>query len=412
MKLSDLNEQREAILARMRDAHAADNTEAFTAAETEHRAIEGKIERAKALADAERRMTGTPVAGDGRTDTFLKGQNVRETLLYGMGETRGIDIGKVQEEQAELARRSGKTPQGVQIYTGLFEKRAITSTTPATGPGGNLIPTDHMAGEYINALMASTVISSLGARTLSGLIGNVDIPGEKAAPSVAWVAENAAITASDAQFRTVSLTPKHVGSLSEFSRNMLLQSSPDIEALLRQMMARDIALEIDRAAISGAVNGPTGLLATSGVQTQAYTASLFHTAAEMIAKANTANAGDRRSFLTTNVVLEIGLKAKNTTDFPLSMDEVFHSYIPTFSNLVPSNLGSGTNESALIYGDWSELLIGIWSALDVLVNPYAETAYNKGNVMVRTMATVDVAVRHPEAFVKANIPANAVAIAA
>ena len=72
-----------------------------------------------------------------------------------------------------------------------------------------------------------------------------------------------------------------------------------------------------------------------------------------------------------------------------------------FSNVVPSNLTKGTASgicSALVYGNWSELLIGLWSELDVLVNPYSETAYSKGNVQVRAMMTVDIAVRHPASF--------------
>ncbi len=70
----------------------------------------------------------------------------------------------------------------------------------------------------------------------------------------------------------------------------------------------------------------------------------------------------------------------------------------TFSNLVPKTLGAGA-EHGLIYGDWSELLIGIWSEVDILVNPFESTAYSKGNVSIRAMGTVDVAVRHKKAFV-------------
>jgi hypothetical protein len=71
---------------------------------------------------------------------------------------------------------------------------------------------------------------------------------------------------------------------------------------------------------------------------------------------------------------------------------------------VPSNLtkGGGTALSALIFGDWSQLLIGFWSELDILVNPYESTAYSKGNVQVRAMATADVAIRHALAFAAIN----------
>ena len=54
--------------------------------------------------------------------------------------------------------------------------------------------------------------------------------------------------------------------------------------------------------------------------------------------------------------------------------------------------------SALIYGNWSDLLLGYWSAFDLLVNPYESTAYSKGNVQIRGMLTMDVQVRQPASF--------------
>lgn len=74
------------------------------------------------------------------------------------------------------------------------------------------------------------------------------------------------------------------------------------------------------------------------------------------------------------------------------------SYPLLTSTLVPTTLGAGSDKTALVLGDWSELMIGYWSELDILVNPYESSAYSKGNVQVRAMATCDVAVRHPEAF--------------
>jgi HK97 family phage major capsid protein len=70
---------------------------------------------------------------------------------------------------------------------------------------------------------------------------------------------------------------------------------------------------------------------------------------------------------------------------------------------VPSNIVKGTSGatlSALIFGDWTQLLIGYWSAFDLLVNPYETTAYTKGNVQIRGMLTADIKLRHPESFAK------------
>ena len=398
MKTADLIEQRSALVARMRAAHEADKAEDFTAAESELRSLDGKLERAKAL-DA---LDAAAPKRDERLTATLGDYSLTRALAWGAGLT-GIDAGREREIDAELRATTGRQFKGVAVPTELFEKRVLTTAAPAGGPGSNLVPTEHLANEYISALTASTIIASLGARTLSGLLGNVEIPGEKAAPTAAWIAENAALTATDPQFQQVTLSPKHVGALSEFSRNMLLQTSPGIEGILRQMMARDIALEMDRVAIlGGGTNEPTGILAASGTQTQAYATSIFHTTAEMIGKANVANVGPNRAFLSSNRVATIARKTLDSQKLPIGTAALFHQQRAEFSNLVPDNLGAGTNESGLIYGDFSELLIGLWSALDVLVNPYESTAYSKGNVSVRALATADIALRRPAAFVKAT----------
>lgn len=408
-----LEQQRDAIAARAKAANEADDIETFDAAFAELDAINKRIERTRKLDEIDRRAAAVPVHGDPKLTGEIR---QRFSVARAMAGAAGLNVdwGFEREVQRDLSMRMGATPQGVLIPTEVFETRTISTTAPVAGPGGKLIPTDFLDGQYINALTASTVVASMGARTLSGLTGNVEIPGESDAPTVAWVQEDNALSSSDAKFRSVTLAPKHLGSLSEFSRNMLLQPSPGVEGILRQMMARDIALEIDRAAIAGASNGPTGLLSTNGVQSQAYSSTLFKTTALMIGKADTANVDASRAFLTTSGIREVCLQALDNNNLPVPVAAIFHDEPVVFSNQAPAGIGSGSDEDALIYGDWSQMLIGIWSALDVLVNPYESTAYKKGNIMVRSMATVDVAVRHPAAFVKATAvkPTTAIALPA
>ena len=68
------------------------------------------------------------------------------------------------------------------------------------------------------------------------------------------------------------------------------------------------------------------------------------------------------------------------------------------SNNAPSNLtkGSGTNLSAVIYGNFADLLIGMFGQLEILVDPYTDFA--KGTVGVRALQSIDIAVRHAESF--------------
>lgn len=406
-KTNDLIEQRAAIVARMNEAHEKDDDSAFTAAETELRTLDAKLDRARKIDAADRAEAGRPINGDAELDTEIRSKfSVSRAIAAAAGLT--VDAGFEREVQAELAKRAGRPAQGIFIPTEVFETRVLTTST-----GSELVPTDHRPDQYISALTAASVVRGLGARVLSGLTGNLSIPRETDSPAIGWVAENVALSADDANFDAVTLSPKHAGALSEFSRNMLLQASPDVEGLLRQMLARNIALAIDKAAIQGGgANEPDGVLATAGIATQAYATDLFTTTAEMIAKADIANvATARRSFLTTNLIKKICNLELDANKLPVPVSAIFHDEPATFSNQVPTTLGSG-DEHGLIYADWSELLIGIWSEIDILVNPFESTAYSKGNVSIRAMATVDCAVRHPLAFVSATgVETTSVAIA-
>lgn len=396
MKLSDMLEQRGALVARMHAAHKADDNEAFAAAENELRALDQKIERQRKIDAADRAEAGRPINGDPKLDSEIRAKFSLARAVAGAAGL-AVDDGFEREMQGELAKRAGRPAQGLYVPMEILEKRVLT----AGGDGADIVPTDHRPDQYINALVASSVVRGLGARVLSGLTGNVDIPREADSPAIGWVAENAALSSDDAEFDKITLTPKHAGALSEWSRNMILQSSPDVEMLLRQMLARNLALAIDRAAIQGGgTNEPKGVLATSGIQTVTSPGSIFEAVAEAVAKADAENVGANRAILTTPEVRRIAAEALDLMGRPIGVQTVFHNVPTTFSNQVPKTLGgSPGTEHGLIYGDWSELLIGIWSEIDILVNPYESTAYSKGNISIRAMATVDVAVRHPAAFV-------------
>ncbi|KAA9014075.1 phage major capsid protein [Sphingobium limneticum] len=400
MKLSELLEKRAAAFARMKAAQG-EGGEAFDNAETEVRDLDGQIKRVRSIDDMERREAGTPLHGDRQLDTEIRS---RFSLARAVAGAAGlaVDWGFEREVQQELQQRSGRQAKGVLIPTEIFERRVLTST----GDGAAIVPTDHRPELYISALTAASVVRGLGATVLTGLTGNLDIPREAASPAIGWVAENSPLPKGDPDFDSVTLSPKHAGAISEWSRNMVMQSSPQVEQLLRNMLARDLALAIDRAAIKGGgANEPDGILSTDGIQTVAYDGTVFaltNATAEMVAAADIANVDARRSFLATNGVKKMALKMRDGNGLPIPASALFHNEPVTFNNQVPSNLGTGTDEHGLIYGDWSELLIGIWSELDILVNPYEASAYAKGNISIRAMATVDCAVRHPAAFVSAT----------
>lgn len=422
MNLHAIREQRAGKVGEMRALLAkaeaekrnlsADEQGGFDALKIAVTDLEGQEARAQFLGDAERRMQGAPVAGTGDRgfDTECRAFSLTKAIAAQLPNST-VDAGREREISQELARRSGRTFEGIAVPMSIFEERVLTTGLPAGGPGSNIIATDYRGDQFIDRLRNAIKVRQLGATVLSNLVGNVDIPRLKASTTTGWVAENSALTASDPQVEKISLTPKHCGALVEYSRNMLQQASPDVEQLMRRDMAGMLAEAVDLAAIngSGASNQPRGILQTSGIGSVAIGANggpiTFASVIDLIGAVETVNALGNGFLTNAKVTRNARRTLKTTADTASNMvmtePSVLAGYPVQVTNLVPSNLvkgASGAVCSALIFGLWSDLLLGYWSELDVLVNPYESTAYAKGNVQLRAMVTMDVQVRQPASF--------------
>lgn len=422
MKITDLKAKRARLIAELRaiDAKPAgddgdlspEQRSKFDAAKAEIEQIDAQIDRQTFIDEIDRRAAGEQISGTGdrQFDTELRQFSLRAAIASMVPDiAQGIDFGREREISAELQRR-GLVPSngGIMVPMQVFEQRVITTAAPAGGPGSNLVATDHLGNQFIDILRARMITRGLGARVLGGLVGNVSIPGLKASGTAEWIAENAALTGADHEFRSVTMAPKHVGALTEFSRNMLLQTSPDIEQLIRADFADILAQGLDKASIKGGgSNEPTGILETASIGT--FDGSTWAGVLSALEDLGVANADFGSLGWATNpkVVRKLRSTLKVSGDagagFIMETPGELAGYRAAVSTNVPSTLPSSgsptTNDaSALIFGNWADLLVGYWSAVEILVNPFETTAYKKGNVQVRALLTADVAVRHVESF--------------
>lgn len=423
MKMSNLLEARSRTVAGMREITdkpegdggdlSDDQAKRFDAFKIELEKLETRIERQVIIDEADRRMNGQQVAGTGDPRLDMEMRNF--SLVRAIAGRAGMDVddGRERELSTEIQRRAGRTPQGFFVPLSVFhepvEERVVTTTLPAGGPGSNIIATDLLEGQFIDRLRAALRVRQLGARVLTGLVGNVDIPRLKLSATSGWVGENTALTASDIEVDQVAVRPKHAGALVEFSRNMLMQASPDIEQLVRRDFAAILAEAIDDVAIEGGgAEQPDGVLATAGIGDVAAGAPdggpiAWGLVIDLIAEVEIDNA-EGSAFMTNSKVVKSARKTAKvaTTDSVMVMEgpTALAGFPVASTNLVPSDLtkGAGSDLSALLFGNWADLILAFWSELDVLVNPFETTAFKKGNVQVRGMLTMDVAVRHPESF--------------
>ena len=306
-----------------------------------------------------------------------------------------------------VAQIAGKQARGIFLPTDV-QKRDITAATGGTD-GGNMVATDLVASDFISQLRNSMVLPVLGARMLTGLVGNVAFPKQATAGAAYWVAENNAPTESTQTFGQVLMNPKTVGTFTDISRRLLLQSSLDVEALVQQDLATVLGLAIQQAAIngSGASNQPSGLLTRITPSVIGGTNGLAPNWAHMVAlESNVAIANADVDSMAYLVNAQTRGKLKGTSKVSGQNGFVWEAgntpingYRTGVTNAVPSNLTKGTSSgvcSAIIFGDFSQLMIGMWGTLDLMVDPYTGSA--AGTVRVRALQDVDVNVRYTESF--------------
>lgn len=302
------------------------------------------------------------------------------------------------------AQRSRRESRGILIPVDVLKRDLTVGTATA---GGHTVSTDLLTGNFIDLLRNRSVMMQM-ATLLTDLNGNIAIPRMTGGATAYWVGEGSAPTESQQAFDQVTLSPNTVGAYTEMSRKLLLQSSMDIEALVRRDLATVLGLEIDRVAIEGSGSGaePTGILNVSGIGAVAGGTNGLAPAWSHIVNLETevttdnADVGTLRYLTNAKVCgkLKQTEKASGTAQFVWD-NGTLNGYQAIVSNQVPSDLTKGTSSgvcSAIIFGNFADLLIGMWGGLDLQVNPYSLDT--TGGVRITAFQDIDLAVRHPESF--------------
>lgn len=349
--------------------------------------------------------------GEATRFSFQKAIMARLDPAYGHRHA-GLEM----EASRAVAQKLGRDPQGIFVPSEVLHRRDLSVGTNSAG--GYLRPTDHSPENFIEILRNACHVLTLGATEIRDLRGNLAVPSQVGPGSAFWVAEGVAPTESAQTFGQMLLTPKTVGGFTDYTRKMMLQASPDIENLIRKDLAQILAVAVDAAAINGSGVGaePLGVMNTPGIGslpigTNGGAATWDHVLqleehlslanADSAAIAYMTNAKVRRKWKgTTKVSGDAGagfIWDSQPSDLP-GWGKV-NGYRAVASNNVPSNLVKGSSGavcSAIVLGNWSDLVIGTWGALDLLVDPYSNGT--SGGIRVIAMLDTDIGVRRIGSF--------------
>ena len=337
--------------------------------------------------------------GEGRAFSMVK--FVRE---LSEGRLTGLEA-EVAEMGAEEYRRLGLTRVGHVIPSACL-RAAVGQNYTTAADGGNLIET--MASRYVEVLKERLVVAQLGATVLTDLVGNVPVITSSQI-SASWAAEAGAATATKAAFAKAVMTPHRNVVQTAVTKDLLRQTSYDVERFLIDRMTEAHANLIEAAAIAGtgSSNQPTGILNNSNVPVVAMgtnngLAITWAKVVELETTVNNNNANKGRMAYLTNAKVMGSMKsvekASNTGRFIYEGGEL-NGYKVDWTGLVPSDLTKGTSTSkcsAMIFGNFQDLYIGEWGGIDLVVDPYTQAG--TGEVVLTINAYNDVLVAEPKSF--------------
>ncbi|WP_109314751.1 phage major capsid protein [Pseudovibrio ascidiaceicola] len=300
----------------------------------------------------------------------------------------------------EAGKKRGKQGEGILVPSDVMRADMSGQTrnlsTGTIGAGGALVSDNLLASSFVELLRKRAVVMGMGARMLHDLEGNFKIPRMVGGATAYWVGESDDVTKSAEAFDQIELSPHTLGAFTDYSRRLLIQSSLDVEAMVRDDLARVIGLEISRAALhsDGSGETPKGIAATTGINSTTFAANAptfeevvaMETAvatddADIGALGYVLNAAMRGSFKTTE-------KAAGTAQFIWEQGNTVNGYNTGVSNQVLDHNG--------FFGNWADLLIALWTGVDLTVDPFTQST--SGTVRVVAMQDVDFAVRHPQSF--------------
>ena len=342
---------------------------------------------------------------DAMKKRFSIAKALREANPRMHGELSGVEK-EIHEIGVAESRAAGvETPADTVFSLPFSMLRATqqTVTQDSGSYGGALV--QNQAPRMVEPLRPRLIFEDLGATFLTGLTGG-NIPlvvGNDFA--MQFLAEGASITPQKKEFAGPTLAPKRAGGAVDVSNQLLLQSSLDVETMIMNGLINGFRQVLHSACINGAGGvAPTGLLSVSGVNVSAQAsaaAATWASVVELQALIEEDNATEQSLGYILHPKLKAALKQiqkdAGSGRF-LYENGLIDGVNAVSSSLVPVLDASGTDVYPLIYGDFSQMTIGQWGAINVSINPYSADLANSVRLVLNTHADMQIA--NPKAFAK------------
>ncbi len=267
----------------------------------------------------------------------------------------------------EEMRKSGVSYSG-QIQLPV-EMRDIT----VEKEGEDVVATEMF--DLLEPLRAKNVLVNAGAKFLTNLVGDVQVP-VMTGSNVYWEGETTTAKDGGASFDNVKLQPKRLTAFIDISKQFLVQDSVSAEAMLRADLVNAINSKLEET-ILGSENGtatkPEGIFYSDD---ELRSIATFKDICDLESDIEDANViGDCVYIMSNKAKAALRNMPKSTKSTELVMQNGTIDGTKVFNT-------SNVENTNVAYGDFSQLAIGQWGAIDLVVDPYSLSTESKIRVVV------------------------------
>ena len=305
--------------------------------------------------------------------------------IRNVAENRQLDnvTAAVCNEGMKETRAAGLNTVG-QIYIPTMETRAAVSVA---SEGVDVVATDLY--DIIEPLRAKNVLVQAGAKFYTGLTNSAQIP-VMTGSNVNWAGETAAATDGNVLFNNVTLTPKRLTAYVDISKMLLAQDSIGVENAIRADLINAINSKLENTILGKGAKSATSPAGIFNGKTPTKVTD-FEGLVGLEAKVEEANVLGGISYIASP-----SARASFRNMMKGSRGTAQLAYTDGTLDGTPVYSTSNVEAKTFVVGDFSNLAIGSWGGLDIVVDNYTQAV--NGMIRLVVNAYFDAALIRPEAF--------------
>ena len=407
----ELNKEKEALKTRCKTIVEGAKTEMRMLSQDELNEIDSNKERISGIDEEIRSIEDQLKSYDNLLDFNTKKVNVMKA------EERNVTVGESREKVSLLkmiekaaSHRNFSDAEEDFISRG----KALNASAGLATSGDIQIATESRAAftvgtdhndvvatdiqNILDPLRAKNVLVQAGAKFLTGLRGDIQYPILSGA-NVGWLAETASASDGAGTISAVSIQPKRLSAYVDISKQFLAQDSADCEAAILRDIVNAVNDKLEATVLGKESDDPAHF---SLFYNQTPTSiSNYAGLCNLEASVENANIFGKMSYLVSpgaKAALRGMAKSTKVTQLVLEGGDIDGTPVYSSTN-VGKGVGSGTpfvQSGNLIYGDFTNLVIGQWGGLDLTIDTVTQAVAGKVRVIIN--AFFGVGVLRPQAF--------------